>query len=155
MSNSREKTQICVTCGQKKVLSLFPKWRLKCKACKSAENSARLKERYKNDPKFVEATKQRAADWQRENAEKSNEYHRRRHAAKITTGDREYFTKQAERSARYNRSEKGRAINAARVKQYEKSGRSKAWRSARRQKPESRTSQLIAGAKNRALGMAH
>jgi hypothetical protein len=100
MSNSEEKTQICVACGQRKVLSLFLKWRLKCKACKSAENSARLKERYKNDPKFVKATKQRAADWQRKNAERSNEYHRRRHAAKVADG-----RDKAWRKARYARPE--------------------------------------------------
>jgi len=151
MSNTVEKTQICNACGQEKVLSLFPKWRLKCKACKSAENSARLKERYATDEKFIETTKQRATNWQRENAERSNEYHRRRHAAKVAAGDREYLTKQAEASAKYNRSEKGRAANAARMKRYEDSGRAKENRDARRLKPESRTSQVLAGARNRAV----
>jgi hypothetical protein len=151
MSNSDSETQICSACGQEKVLSLFPKWRLKCKACKSAENSARLKERYKSDPKFVEATKQRAADWQRENAEKSNEYHRRRHAAKVAAGDREYLLKSSEATKRYYRSEKGKAAAAAREARYVASGQDKAWRNARRQKPESRASELLAGARSRAL----
>ena len=80
MSNSAEETRVCHTCGQEKPISLFPKWRLKCRACKSIENGARLKERYATDPKMKEATKQRAAGWQKENAERANEYHRRRHA---------------------------------------------------------------------------
>jgi hypothetical protein len=150
MSNSVEKTQVCHTCGQEKVLSLFPKWRLKCRACKSAENSARLKERYATDPKFIARTKERAATWQRENAERANEYHRRRHEKKVATGDREYLTKQAAASAKYNQSEKGKAVTAARMKQYEESGQDKAWRSARYARPESRAAVLLHGARNRA-----
>lgn len=151
MSNSDEETQICNACGQEKVLSLFPKWRLKCKACKSAENSARLKERYRNDPEFVEATKQRAANWQQDNAEKSNAYRRRRHAAKVAAGDREYLLKSSEATKRYYRSEKGRAATAAREGRYAVDGRDKAWRKARYARPENRTSMLVSGARNRAL----
>jgi hypothetical protein len=151
MSNSSEETQVCNTCNQEKILSLFPKWRLKCKVCKSAENSARLKERYANDPKFIEATKQRAAKWQKENAERSNEYHRRRHDAKVAAGDREYLLKSSEATKRYYRSEKGKATAAAREAQYVASGQDKAWRAARRLKPESRASEVLAGARNRAL----
>ncbi len=150
MSNSSAETQVCHTCGETKSLSLFPKWRLKCKACKSAENSARLKERYAIDPKFIARTKARAATWQKENSERSNEYHRRRHEKKVMVGDREYLTKQAQASARYNRSEKGKAANAARIKEYEKSGQDKAWRAARYARPESRAAALVHGARNRA-----
>jgi uncharacterized Zn ribbon protein len=143
--------QICNTCNEAKPLNMFPKWRLKCRACKSAENSARLKERYVNDPKFLEATKRRTATWQRENAERSNEYQRRRHAKKVAEGDKVYLTKQAEASARYNKSKKGKRVNSVRMKQYEESGQAKMWRDARRQQPESRASQMLASARNRAL----
>lgn len=151
MSNSAEGAQVCSACGREKVLSLFPKWRLKCKACKSAENSARLKERYATDKKFVKATKQRAADWQRENAEKSNEYHRRRHAAKVAAGDRDYLLKSSEATKRYYRSKKGKAATAAREARYVASGQDKVWRNARRQKPESRTAQMLSHTRTRAL----
>jgi len=151
MSNLDAKTQVCSVCKQEKSLSLFTKWRLKCKACKSAENSARLKERYASDPKFIEATKQRAAEWQRTNAERSNEYRRRRHARKVEDGDVQYLEGQAKASARYNRSEKGRATNAARVGKYEESGQAKAWRDARYAKPESRALSLLHGARSRAF----
>ncbi len=150
MSNIDEETQLCTTCGIVKSVSLFPKWRLKCKACKSAENSARLKERYATDPKFIERTKERAATWQRKNAERANEYQRKRHAKKVAVGDREYLTKQSAASAKYNRSEKGKATTAAKMKQYEESGQMKAWRQARYARPESRAAVLLHGARNRA-----
>ena len=150
MSNTGEKTQICSACGKTKPLSLFPRWRLKCKACKSAENSARLKERYATDPKFIRRTKERASAWQKENAERTNEYHRRRHEKKVIAGDREYLTKQSEASARYNKSKKGQLANAARMKQYIASGQDKAWRKARYARPESRATVLLHGARNRA-----
>ena len=151
MSNSGEKTQICHTCGAEKSISLFPKWRLKCKACKSAENSARLKERYATDPSFIARTKERAAAWQKENADRANSYQRRRHAAKVAANDREYLLKSSEATKRYYRSEKGRAATAARAERYEASGQDKVWRKARYARPESRASQLVAAAKNRAL----
>lgn len=151
MSNLGEKTQVCGTCGQEKALSLFPKWRLKCRVCTSAANSARLKERYASDPKFIEATKQRAAEWQRTNAERSNEYHRRRHAKKVAEGDKDYLLKSSEATKRYYRSEKGKATAAAREERYAASGQDKAWRDARRLKPESRASEVLAGARNRAV----
>ena len=150
MSNSSEETQLCNTCGQRKALSLFPKWRLKCKVCKSAENSARLKERYASDPKFIARTKERAAAWQKENAERSNEYHRQRHAAKVAAGDRDYLLKSSEATKRYYRSEKGKAATAARTKRYEDSGQAQAWRKARYARPESRVAALLHGARNRA-----
>jgi hypothetical protein len=150
MSNSDEKTQVCHTCGREKVLSLFPKWRLKCKVCKSAENSARLKERYASDPKFIEATKQRAAEWQRTHTERSNEYHRRRHAKKVEEGDREYLLKSSEATKRYYRSEKGKATTAAREGRYAASGQDKIWRKARYARPDNRASTLVAGARSRA-----
>jgi len=149
MSNSE--TQVCNKCRQEKPLALFPKWRLKCKACKSAENSTRLKERYATDLNFVARTKERAAAWQRKNAEQANEYQRRRHAAKVAAGDREYLLKSSEATKRYYRSEKGKATMAARNKRYEESGQDKVWRQARYTKPESRTSQLLASTRNRAL----
>ena len=134
-----------------KSISLFPKWRLKCKACKSAENGARLKERYANDPKMAEATKQRAAEWQRENAERSNEYHRRRHEKKIAGGDAAYVAKMSAAQRRYRDSDKGKATIAARGSKYVESGQDKAWRKARAARPESRASQILAGARNRAV----
>ncbi len=151
MSNIDEKTQLCTTCGIVKSVSLFPKWRLKCKACKSNENSARLKERYATDVNFVAVTKQRVAKWQRVNAEKSNEYHRRRHAQKVTKGDKQYLENVTDANKRYRESDKGKATTALRNKRYEMSGQDKAWRQARYAKPESRTSQLLAGTRNRAL----
>lgn len=146
-----EATQICSVCHTEKPLTMFPKWRLKCRACKSAENAARLKERYASDPKFALAAKKRAAEWQVKNVEKANEYQRRRHASKVAAGDKEYLTKQSQNSARYNKSKKGKATNAARMRAYEESGQMKAWRDARRTKPESRTSQLLNSTRNRAL----
>jgi len=151
MSNSGVKTQVCNTCGQKKPLSLFPKWRLKCRTCKSAENSARLKKRYATDPEFAAHIKKKSSDWQRENAERSNEYRRRRHAAKVEAGDRDYLLKSSEATKRYYRSEKGRAAREAREARYAASGQDKAWRKARYAMPENRTAMLLHGARNRAL----
>lgn len=151
MSKSDEETKRCHTCGELKPLSLFPKWRLKCRACKSAENSARLKERYATDADFAARTQLRSGEWQRKNAERANEYQRRRHAVKVAAGDKVYLTRQAEASARYSKSKKGKKVNAARMKGYEESGQAKLWRDARRAKPESRASQLLASTRNRAL----
>jgi hypothetical protein len=145
-----DETQICNTCHTEKPLSMFPKWRLKCRACKSAENGARLKERYASDPEFAAAAKKRSAAWQSKNAERANEYQRRRHAVKVAAGDKKYLTKQAEISARYNKSKKGKDTNAKRMRRYEESGQAKKWRDARRTKPESRTSQLLTSTRNRA-----
>ena len=152
MSKSEE-TKVCAVCKTEKPLSMFPKWRTKCRACRSVENSARLKERYANDPKFAAAVQKRAADWQRVNAEKSNEYHRRRHAKKIAAGDEAYISKMTASQRKYRNSKKGRSATAARMQHYEESGRAKAWRAARRAKPESRASQMVAGARNRAVKM--
>lgn len=85
---------------------MFPKWRAKCRACKSAENAARLKERYANDPKFAASVQKRAAKWQAVNAEKSNEYHRRRHAKKMAEGDGAYIAKMDASQRRYRESKK-------------------------------------------------
>lgn len=153
MSKSLGETKRCHTCNEVKPLAMFAKWRAKCKVCKSAENGARLKERYSSDPKFAETVKERTARWQRENAERANEYHRRRHAKKMAAGDTPYVAKMDANQRRYRESEKGKATIAARVKHYEESGQSKAWRDARRTKPESRASELVAGARNRALKM--
>ncbi len=151
MSNIDEQTQLCTTCGIVKFISLFPKWRLKCKACKSVENSARLKERYATDAKFIKRTKERAATWQRENAERTNEYHRRRHAKKILENDAKYVSKIDDAQRRYRKSDKGKATAAAFNKRYVVSGKDKKQRAVRYQKPESRASLLVAGARNRAL----
>lgn len=151
MSKSIEETKLCHTCNVIKPLSLFPKWRLKCKACKAAENGARLKQRYVNDATFAEATKQRAANWQRENAERANEYHRRRHAKKVAEGDGQYIAKMSAAQRRYRESDKGKAVTATRMKAYEESGQAKIWRKERRLKPESRVSQMIGSTRARAL----
>jgi hypothetical protein len=151
MSNSVEETQVCSTCNQEKSLSLFPKWKLKCKACKSAENSARLKERYATDPNFKARTKQRSANWQSKNSERANEYQRRRHAAKVAKGDREYLTAQSRASAKYNASEKGKASQAAATARYRETGQDKAWRAARYATVQGRAGMLLHGARNRAV----
>lgn len=153
MSKSGAETRTCRTCGHEKPLALFPKWRAQCKACKSAENGARLKERYATDPTFAERTKERAAAWQQENAERSNAYHRRRHAAKMAAGDERYESTMSAAQRRYRGSEKGKAAIAARMQQYEENGQAKAWRAARFAKPESRASAILHGARNRALKM--
>lgn len=146
-----EETKLCHTCKVKKPLSMFAKWRTKCRACKSAENGARLKERYASDPKFKKSVKKRAAKWQCVNAEKSNEYHRRRHAAKIASGDDQYITQISNSGRKYRNSKKGKVVTAARMKAYEESGQMKAWHAVRRTKPESRTSQMLASVRSRAL----
>lgn len=146
-----EETKLCHTCGTVKPLAMFPKWRMKCRACKSAENAARLRERYISDPKFAASVQKRTARWQAQNAEKSNEYHRRRHAAKIAKGDEQYIAKISAAQQRYRDTKKGKATTSARMKRYEETGQMKAWRDARRTKPESRTSQIVAGARNRAV----
>jgi hypothetical protein len=148
---SHENVKICTTCGVEKLIEFFPKWRTTCKACKSAENSARLKERYANDEKFAELTKHRSARWQQVNAERSNEYHRRRHARKMAEGDKSYASKMDAAQRRYRNSEKGKAAITARMKRYEETGQMKAWQQARKLKPESRTSALLASIRNRAL----
>lgn len=130
---------------------MFPKWRTKCRACKSAENATRLKERYANDPKFAASVQRRAAKWQAENIERSNEYHRRRHARKMAEGDSTYIAKMDASQRRYRESKKGKATVDARMKRYEETGQMKAWREARRTKPESRTSEIVAGARHRAV----
>ena len=150
---SKEGTKTCHTCRVEKPLSMFPKWRTKCRACKSAENAERLKERYASDPKFKASAQKRAADWQRINAEKANEYHRRRHAKKMAEGDKKYIAKMDVSQRKYRESEKGKKTTAARMRTYEESGQMKAWRDARRTKPESRVSEMLAGARNRALKM--
>ena len=146
-----EETKLCHTCKEIKPLSMFPKWRMKCRACKSAENAARLKERYANDPKFAASVQKRAAKWQVENAKKSNEYHRRRHAKKMAEGDSTYIAKMDASQRRYRESKKGKAAINARMKHYEETGQMKAWHEARRTKPESRASQLLASVRSRAV----
>lgn len=151
MSKSSEGTKECHTCGVLKPTSLFPKWRNKCRACKAKENSERLKERYANETGFAKTVKQRSADWQRENAERANEYHRRRHEKKMSEGDVKYVSQMDEAQRRYRESEKGKAATAARMQRYVETGQDKKWRQERRLKPESRTSQMLSSARTRAL----